>query len=148
MQPIMDFLASKRIAIVGVSRTASDYTRIVFDEFSKRGYDVQPVNPNAFEIKGRACYPCVSAIQPPVDAALLLTKSPVTEAVSQECVDAGIRRVWIRQNEPDLAAKLHAKGLEVVEGECPLMFLENPGWPHKAHGWLLKLVGKYPIQHA
>jgi uncharacterized protein len=145
MHPITEFLGSKRIAIVGVSRKAADYTRIVLSEFASRGYDVQPVNPNASQVGGRTCYPNIAAIQPTVDAALLLTKSPATETVAQECVDAGIGRVWIRQAQPELAAKLEAQGLQVVQGECPLMFLDNAGWPHKAHGWLLKLVGKYPI---
>ena len=52
-QLIDDFLAQKRIAVVGVSRNPRDFTRTMFNEFIRRGYDAVPVNPNAAEIDGR-----------------------------------------------------------------------------------------------
>ena len=43
---IDDFLSRKRLALVGVSRNPQDFTRSMFREFRRRGYDVVPVNPN------------------------------------------------------------------------------------------------------
>ena len=43
MELIEDFLAQKRIAIVGMSREAKSMSEMVFKELSKRGYEVVPV---------------------------------------------------------------------------------------------------------
>jgi CoA binding domain len=46
IEPIDDFLAQKRIAIVGISREEKSMSVILFKELCDRGYDVVPVNPN------------------------------------------------------------------------------------------------------
>jgi predicted CoA-binding protein len=40
------FLASKRIAFIGLSHNPKDFSRHLFREFVEHGYDVVPVNPN------------------------------------------------------------------------------------------------------
>ena len=40
LDEIRDFLSLKRIAVVGVSRNPKDFTRSLFREFVRRGYDV------------------------------------------------------------------------------------------------------------
>ena len=56
LELIEDFLAPKRIVIVGMSREAKSMSEAVFKELSKRGYDVVPVNPNVQEVMGRKCF--------------------------------------------------------------------------------------------
>src|SRR5579863_609506 len=92
---IDDFLAAKRLAIVGVSRNPKDFTRTLFSEFRRRGYDVVPVTPLTSELDGLRCYSRVQDIAPPVEGALLLTSPAVTDGVVQDCASAGIRRVWM-----------------------------------------------------
>ena len=60
------FMGQKRLAIVGVSRNPQDFTRVLFREFLKQGYDVIPVNPNATEVEGRKCFARVGDINPGV----------------------------------------------------------------------------------
>jgi predicted CoA-binding protein len=64
---IADFLGRKRIAVVGVSTEAPSFSRGLFNEFVKRGYDVIPVNPKADEIEGRRAYAsrCARSIRGP-----------------------------------------------------------------------------------
>ena len=55
MQPIKaaaaEFLAGKRIAVTGVSRTGKDHgSNVVYKRMRERGYDVFAVNPNADEV--------------------------------------------------------------------------------------------------
>jgi hypothetical protein len=38
--------------------------------------------------------------------------------------------------------------MEVVEGQCPFMFLPNTQFFHRAHGVILKMVGRYPAAAA
>src|SRR5208282_3588060 len=95
LDTIEDFLAQKRIAVVGISRDPASFSASLFKELCRRGYDVVPVNPNAMFVQGRPCFARVQDIQPPVDAALLLTAAEATETVVHDCDEANIRRVWM-----------------------------------------------------
>jgi len=147
---IDDFLSNRRIAVVGVSRNSQDFSRAVFRELATRGYEVVPVNPLAETIEDSACFPRVQAIAPPVDAALLITSPAETERVVHDCAEAGIRDVWMHKGGGQgsvskvAVAYCREKGMRVVEGYCPFMFLPNTQWFHRAHGFLLKLTHGYP----
>ena len=150
LDTIEDFLAQKRIAMVGISREAKSISAILFKELDRRGYDVVPVNPNVQEVLGRRCFARVQDIEPPVDAALLLTSPQVTEVVVRDCAESGIRRVWMYRAGGQGAVNDHAievcreRGIRVIPGECPLMFLPQIGGIHGLHGFLRKLIGRYP----
>jgi predicted CoA-binding protein len=145
-----DFLGLKRIAVVGVSRNPHDFSRALFRDLRAYGYDVVPVHPEAAELDGMPCARRVGAIQPPVEGALLMTSPAVTEQVVKECAEAGVRRVWMYRAVGAGAVSEKAldfcgeHGIDVVHGYCPYMFLQQAGWYHKVHGFLLKLVGGYP----
>ncbi len=59
---IDDFLAHKRLAVVGVSRDRRHFSRSVVRALRERGYEVIPVNPQTGEIDGLPCVPRVQAI--------------------------------------------------------------------------------------
>jgi len=147
---IDEFLAQRRFAMIGVSRNPRDFSRELYRAFRKRGYDVIPVRPDAVEIEGRTSVASVTEIQPPVEAALLMTAPSVTETVVPECAAAGIRRIWMYRAtgagavSPKAVAYCAGKGIEVVPGECPLMFLNQTGWIHRAHGLIRRIKGRYP----
>ena len=146
---IEDFLAQKRIAIVGASRDPKDFSLLLFKEFCRRGYNVVPVNPQASEILGQRCFARVQDIQPPVDAALLMTSPLITDAVVADCAKAGIRRIWMYRAAGDGAVSTKAvqfcqeKGIQLVPGECPFMFLPGNGF-HALHGFIRKITGSFP----
>jgi len=150
LEVIQDFLAQKRIAMAGISRDQKSFSAQLFDELCRRGYDVVPVNPNATEVKGRRCFARVQDIQPPVDAALLMTSPRATEDVVRDCVEAGIRRVWMYRASGEGAVsaeavnRCHEHGILVVPGECPYMFLPKTAWYHGVHGFLRRITGHYP----
>lgn len=155
LETIEDFLAQKRIAIIGISRDPKELSRLLFEELCHRGYDVVPVNPNATEVLGQPCFARVQDVQPPVDAALLMTTPQVTEAVVSDCAAAGIRRVWMYRGGGQGAVSQKAldfcqeHGIQVVPGQCPFMFLPGAGGVHKFHGFIRRIFGKYPKhQHA
>src|SRR5208337_778669 len=95
LETIGDFLAQKRIAMVGLSRQPRSFSLMLFDELCRRGYEVIPVNPNMPEVLGRRCFARVQDIEPPVEAALLMTSPEVTDTVVSDCAEAGIPRVWM-----------------------------------------------------
>jgi hypothetical protein len=89
------FMGQKRLAIVGVSRNPQDFTRVLFREFLKQGYDVIPVNPNATEVEGRKCFARVGDINPGVGSTLLMTPPVESAPVVRDAIEAGVRRVWL-----------------------------------------------------
>ena len=147
---IQDFLALHRLAVVGVSRNPTDFTRLLFRELRQRGYDAVPVNPSAGEIDGIPCHASVQEVDPPVEAALLLTKPDITERVVRDCAKAGVREVWMYRAighgavSPSATAFCAQNGIHVVEGECPFMFLPQGAWIHRFHGACRKFFGAYP----
>ncbi len=153
LETIQDFLAQKRIAMAGVSRDPANFSVALFDELCRRGYDVVPVNPNVKEVKGRRCFARVQDIQPPVDAALLMTAPNETEAVVKDCAEAHVQRIWMYRAagkgavSPRAVEFCRERGLQVIPGECPFMFLPNTAGYHRFHGFVRKITGRYP-QHA
>ena len=147
---VQDFLALRRLAVVGVSRNPKDFTRSLLRELLARGYDAVPVNPGISEMEGVPCFARLSDVTPPVEGALLVTSPQVTDAVVRECADAGIRRVWMYRAggrgavSPAATSYCNATGIRVVEGECPFMFLPQAGVIHRVHGWCRKVTGAYP----
>jgi len=151
LELIEEFLAQKRIAVVGVSRNPTDFNRRLFQEFRQRGYDAVPVNPQAAEIDGQRCFARVQEIAPPVDGALLMTPPRITEQVVRDCAEAGIRRIWIYSAVGKGAVSqaavdfCQASGLKAIVGLCPYMFFPNAAFFHRLHGFFLKLSGRYPM---
>ena len=147
---ISDFLSRRRLAVVDVSRNPRDFTRILFREFRKRGYDAIPVHPGVAEIEGCPCFARLSEISLPVDAALLLTRPEVTDQVVRDGAQAGVTRVWMHRATGPGAVSLQAvafcqaKGMSVVAGECPLMFLPGAGLPHCLHRLFRRITGGLP----
>ena len=150
LEMIEDFLGQKRIAMIGVSRDAKHFSMTLFEELCRRGYDVVPVNPRTPSINGRHCFARVQDIQPPVTAALLMTSSEVTERVIEDCYVAGIKQVWMYRAAGRGAVSMRAvefcraKGMEVIPGQCPFMFLPGAEGVHRLHGFLRKITGRYP----
>jgi predicted CoA-binding protein len=147
---INDFLKQKRLAVVGVSRNPSDFSRMLFREFLQEGYDVVPVNPQVEELEGRPCFSRVSDIAPPVEGALLMTPPELSEQVVRDCLVAGITSVWMFRAlgrgaiHPHAVALCHEKGIRLIEGYCPFMFFSHPGFVHRLHGFFMRLAGSYP----
>lgn len=153
LETIEEFLAQKRIAVVGISREPKHFSVTLFEELCRRGYDVVPVNPNAPQVLGRRCFGRVQDIQPRVDAALLMTSPEVTDAIVKDCAEAGIRRVWMYRAGGKGAVSRRAvefcrqNGIEVVPGQCPFMFWRDVETGHRLHGFIRKITGRYP-RHA
>lgn len=150
LDAIEQFLALKRFAMVGISRDPKDFSMSLFEELCRRGYDVVPVNPKTPNVMGKICYARMQDIQPPVEAALLMTSPAHTEAVVADCAAAGIRKIWMYRAagagavSPKAVEFCREHGMEVIPGECPFMFLPHAGGVHRLHGFFRKITGRFP----
>ena len=157
MRPIKDaateFLTHKRIAVTGVSRTAGGHgSNVVYQRLRERGYDVFPVNPNATEVEGDACFPDLRSIPRGLDAVVIGTRPETAEATMRECAELGIRQVWMHRGpgagsvSAAAAAFGRDHGIEVIDGGCPCMFGPTADRGHKVMRRVLTLTGNVPRQ--
>ena len=155
MQPIKEaaseFLASKRVAVTGVSRTPKTHgSNIVYRRLRERGYEVFAVNPNADQVEGDRSYPDLKSIPGGVDAVVIGTRPEIAEHTMHECAQLGIKHVWMHRGpgagSVSAAATDYGRehGITVIDGGCPLMFKPTADVGHR----LMRLVyaGKVPKQ--
>jgi predicted CoA-binding protein len=149
-QRIDEFLDHRRFAIVGVSQKPRHFSRVLFSEFKKKGYQPVPVNPSAQNIDGQVCFASVSQVSPPVDTVLVMTPAGVTPGVVEDCAAAGVKLVWMYRAtgagavNAEAIKACEAKGISVIPGECPMMFLPDSGLIHRFHGLIKKITRSYP----
>lgn len=150
-QAASDFLANRRIAVTGVSRSPDNHGgNVVYTRLRDRGYEVFAVNPNAESVEGDPCVPDLAAIPGGVDAVVIATRPEIAELTMEECVALGIRHVWMHRSfgagSVSSAAAEHgrAHGVEVIDGGCPLMFDPAADTGHKVMRWFCTLAGTAP----
>jgi predicted CoA-binding protein len=143
---VEQFLGSKYLAVVGLSRSGKDFSNAAWRELKRKGYRLVPVNPHAESLEGERCYHRLTDIPERPEGALVITNSSQTESVVRDAAEAGIRQLWIQQGCQSAGALELArqKGLSLVSGECILMFAEPVGSLHRFHRWVWKLLGKLP----
>ena len=132
------FLANKRVAVTGVSRTPKTHgSNTVYTRLRERGYEVFAVNPNAHEVEGDRCYQNLTAIPGGVDAVVIATRPESAEDTMRECAELGIKHVWMHwgaggSSVSDAATTYgRAHGITVIDGGCPLMFGPTADFGHK-----------------
>ena len=145
-QLIADFLAQRKLALIGVSRGGRKFGNAVWQELLAKDYQVFPVHPEAGAIKGQSCWPDVRQLPEPVGGAVLVVPPSVTEKVVREIAQAGIPRIWMQQGSESAAAIAFCKDhdIRVVHGQCILMFLEPAAFFHRVHRWIWRVLGKLP----
>ena len=150
-----EFLAKKRVAVTGVSRSPQSHgSNVVYRRLRERRYDVFAVNPNAEHVEGDPCYHDLKSIPGGVDAVVIATRPQLAEATMRECADLGIKHVWMhrafgRGSVSEAAAAWGREhGIRVIEGGCPLMFEPTADPGHKFMRFVSTLTGKAPTRVA
>lgn len=143
---IDEFLAGRRLAVVGVRHGGQGFGAMVVPALEKKGFEVHVVHPSADAIGGKPCVRSLAELAGKVDGALLVTKPEVTERLVREAAAAGIRRVWMQQGaeSPEAIRLAEELGLEAVSGQCILMFAEPAGFPHRMHRFFRRVSGSLP----
>lgn len=146
-----EFLSARRIAVTGVSRNPQGHgSNAVYQRLRARGYDVFAVNPEAETVEGDPCYHDLRSIPGGVEAVVIGTRPDRAEGTVRECVDLGIKQVWMHRSfgggSVDAAATTYGRehGIRVIDGGCPLMFGPTADPGHKLMCGIFKLTGKVP----
>lgn len=151
---VQDFLDQKKIAVVGVSDQRETGCNLAYRKFKEAGYAVSAVNPRLTTFEGDPCYPDLQSIPEKPDAVFILTNPRITEEIVQQCVDVGIKRVWMHclmGTKPGLAASMTSvspdavqmcreNGITVIPGSCPNQFLD-PDAGHRIMRMVMRALG-------
>ncbi|MEN9562593.1 MAG: hypothetical protein RIR73_837 [Chloroflexota bacterium] len=78
---VKNFLAQKRIAVVGVSDKRETGCNAVYTKFKDAGYQVFAVNPRIASFQGDACYPDLASLPTKPDAVFILANPKVTDTI-------------------------------------------------------------------
>ena len=144
---INEFLSLKNLAVVGVSRNAKKFGNAVFKELKNKGFQVFPVNPYITDYEGERCYPDLQSLSGKVEGAVLVVPPYVTEKTVEDAAFAGIKNIWIQQGaESETALSFCSENnINVVYGECILMFAEPAAFFHRVHRFAYGVFGKLPV---
>ena len=155
---VQNFLAQKKIAVVGVSDKRETGCNEAYKRFQANGYQVYAVNPRMTTFEGTQCYPDLKSIPEKPDAVFLLTSPKVTEQVVQQCVELGIQHVWMHclmGTKAGLGAgatsvsqsaveMCKANGIAVIPGSCPNQFLK-PDFGHSLMRVMFRTIGFHTV---
>jgi predicted CoA-binding protein len=151
---VQEFLSQEKIAVVGVSDKRETGCNLAYRKFKASGYDVSAVNPRITSFEGDPCYPDLASIPETPDAVFILTSPPVTEQIVGQCVDLGVRYVWMHcmmgtkpglvsgmtSVSPEAVRLCRENGITVIPGSCPNQFLK-PDLPHRLMRTMWRTVG-------
>jgi uncharacterized protein len=146
-----EFLANKRVAVTGVSRTPESHgSNVVYQRLRERGYEVFAVNPNADEVEGDRAYYDLGSIPGGVEAVVIGTRPEIADETMRECAALGVKHVRMHRGPgagsvSDAATAYgRERGIMVIDGGCPCMFGPTADPGHKAMRLLFTLIGNIP----
>ena len=158
---VKDFLAQKKIAVVGVSDKRETGCNLSYKKFKESGYQVFAVNPRITTFDGDPCYPDLKSLPQKPEAVFILASPKVTDLVIQQCVELGVKHVWMHcmmGTKPGLASsmssvseaavkKCRESGIAVIPGSCPNQFLK-PDFGHIMMRGLFRTFGFFKVEEA
>lgn len=151
---VRNFLSQKKIAVVGVSDKRETGCNMNYRKFKEAGYQVFAINPHITMFDSDPCYPDLKSLPEKPDGVFILANPKVTNQIVQQCVDLGIKHVWMHcmmGTKPGLAESMTSvsqdavrlcqeNGIVVIPGSCPNQFLK-PDFGHGIMRWLWSLFG-------
>jgi len=143
-QAIQDFIESKRLALIGVSRDEKKFGRMAYKELKARGYQVYAVNPAVDQIDGEPCYPDLMPLREKIDGVLVAVSSGQVLQVLRQAAEIGVKNVWLQQQteSPEAISLGQQLGLNLVSGKCILMYAPPIRSYHAWHRGFMRVIGR------
>jgi predicted CoA-binding protein len=142
---VESFLAQPALALIGASRSGEKFGNVILRELTAKGMRVYPLHPAAQEIDGVRCYAHFRDMPEPIGGVIICVHPEDAVTAVRDAADAGITHVWLQRGaESPYVLQLCADlGLDVVAGECILMFARPTGI-HRVHQVLEGALGMLP----
>lgn len=152
-----EFLSQKMIAVVGVSVKKQTPANAIYKKLKSQQRTVIAVSPHLEDYDGDPCYHDLLSIPQPVDGVFISTNPENTERIVEQCIQKKIPRVWMhyvfgvhRESTTSAlssvsrkaVARCNANNITVIDGACPMMFLDPVDGFHSCLRWFLSVTGK------
>jgi len=139
------FLSQPHLALVGVSRSGKKFGNFALKELTAKGYRVSVIHTSAREIGGTRCFSSLADLQDAVGGVMISVPRNEAADLIREAAAVGIRNIWLQKGaeSPEAIEFCRSQGINLVHGECILMFARPTG-VHRFHRWLWGLLGKLP----
>jgi len=143
-QLIENFISSKRIAIVGMSRSGKKFGNMASKELKSKGYEIFPVHPEAKEIDGMTCAPELKSLSGKVDAVWISISPKNVPSVLEEAAQIGLKNIWLQQGawSKEVQQTIDELNLPVVSKKCIMMYAPPVKSVHKFHRTIVGIFGR------
>lgn len=111
---------TRRIAVVGLSRSSHRPSHGVAAALITQGYDVVPVNPHADEVLGERAYPSLADVVGTIDLVDVFRREQHLPDVTRQAAEVGAKAVWYQLGLRSADGRRIAAeaGLDLVEDRC------------------------------
>lgn len=89
-------LASKTIAVVGLSSNPARDSHMVSNYMQQHGYTIIPVNPRESEILGNPCYPSLQDVPIPIEVVNVFREPNAVPDVARQAAEINARFMWLQ----------------------------------------------------
>lgn len=110
----------KTIAVVGLSPLPTRPSYRIARAMQGAGYRIIPVRPFVPKVLGEKAYSRLADLQEPVDLVNVFRAARFIDAIVDDCIHLGLKRLWIQEgivNEPAAERACNA-GMRVVMDRC------------------------------
>jgi predicted CoA-binding protein len=123
-----EFPKYRKWAVVGVSEDRAKYGNKIYRDMRDAGYIVYAVNPKLESVEGDLCYPSVKALPEVPDVVDLVIPPATALRVVEDCLEAGVRRLWFQPGSEsgEAVKKAQDSGMEVVYDAC--IMIRKQAW--------------------
>ncbi len=156
---IRAFLALHTIAVYGVSRNKSYAANAVFKKMIDAGYTVFPIHPEMKQLHGHGCYPDLASVPEKVEGVFVFTRPEQTGLIVDACIENGVVFIWMHNMlgtctrigktisgktssvSVEGVEKARNAGIRVINGSCPMQFIEPVDPFHWCIRWFNEKAG-------
>jgi uncharacterized protein len=144
MNPLIEqFVSSKRIAVVGMSRSGKKFGNMAAKELKAKGYKIYPVHPEAVEIDGFTCSPNLQSLTGKIDSVWISIPPKNVSPVLEEAAQVGLKNIWLQQGawSAEVQQTIDQLNLQVVTKKCIMMYAPPVKSVHKFHRTIVGIFG-------
>jgi hypothetical protein len=93
------------IAVVGATENPHKYGNIIYHDLKSKGFTVFAVNPYRDQVDGDPCWRSLASLPEPPTIVDIVVPPARTLDTLRECVDLGLRNVWIQPGAADATVR-------------------------------------------
>ena len=114
---------ARRVAVVGMSRSATKAAGHIPRYLAECGYDVVPVNPNADYICGHISYPRISEVEGQIDIVDVFRPSGQVMPIVREALTKHPRAIWLQEGiySSEAAEMARQAGVPLIYDRCMMV---------------------------